>query len=594
MNIKHYILLPISALLLASCASDEAANNAPSTDDRLPLRFETSLSSERPLTRAYDKTIETTDELLSYVRHVYSDNENRTSVQASLVKIKDNKPTDALYWDNFSEFTEDGSKDLRTAGHGLQSYYGYCYNGGTPSTALTEVTGVLGWETGADQSTSGIKPYDLLWSDEQNPVTYQHAKDARGTINVPYTHAMSKFTVVVVAGEGFKADDLTTATVTLHGMNLKGTFTAPTAEVVAEESTINVKMHGLNPATTTDNKPCRAFEAVVVPNTALNGNEQQLATIEMHGNNYKVMVSDNMLTSLETGLTEGKTQSGVNYKLTVTLNKQAVAVTASLADWTDVSAEGTGEILFANDVTEQGTNDTSLKSGDSFRLWMAKEGEAFATDATTTATYDGTSKTFTNSPAIYWPNGKDQFFFRALSGNTGLEVAQGSDVLWGTSGDVAIAPRTGTVPLTFTHAMSKISFDLQTTDGADKVDLTDAKISISNLSTAGTINVGDGAITGNALTAEAISNLTDDEPIIVLPQSITNDAVLTVILSDDTKYKLQLNLCKDKNDAVITTWERGKNYAYTITLKKEDVKFSAVIKDWDPKSGSGNATLDWD
>lgn len=591
MNIKHYILLPISALLLASCASDEAANNAPSTDDRLPLRFATSLSTERPLTRAYDNTIETTDELLSYVRHVYGEGTGRTSVQASLVTIKNNQPTKALYWDDFSQATDDGSKDLHTPGHALQSYYGYCYNGATVTDGqLIEETGVLSWETGADQ-TAGIKPYDLLWSKEQTPVEYKHAKDDHGTINVPFTHAMSKFTVVVVAGDGFKADDLTTATVTLHGMNLKGTFTAPTAEVTAEGTT-EVKMHGNAASTTTDNKPCRAFEAVVVPNTALNGNEQQLATIEMHGNNYKVMVSDNMLTSWATGLTEGKSQSGVNYKLTVTLNKQAVAVTATLSGWSDVSAEGTGEIQFASDVTDQGTNDASLKSGDSFRLWMAKEGETFATDATTTATYDGSK--FTNNPAIYWPNGSDQFLFRALSGTENTSVAQGSDVLWGTSGTDAIAPRTGTVPLMFYHAMSKISFDLQTTDGEDKVNLTGAKIGISNLSTAGTINVGDGAITGNALTAEAISNLTDDEPIIVLPQSITKDAVLTVTLSDGTKYKLQLNLCKDNNDAVITAWERGKNYAYTITLKKEDVKFSAVIKDWDDVTGSGNATLDWD
>ena len=320
MNIKHYILLPISALMLAGCASDEAANNAPSTDDRLPLRFETSLSSERPLTRAIDDKIEDGDELLSYVRHVYGEGTGRTSVQASLVTIKNNQPTKELYWDDFSNSSSTDT-DLRTAGHALQSYYGYCYNGGKPTTDLVPETGVLSWETGADQ-TAGIKPYDLLWSEEQNPVEYQHAKDARGTINVPYTHAMSKFTVVVVAGDGFKADDLTTATVTLHGMNKQGTFTAPTAKVTAEGTT-EVKMHGNAASTTTDKKPCRAFEAVVVPNTALNGNEQQLATIEMDGNNYKVMVSESMLKSWTTGPTGGKTQSGVNYKLTVTLNKQA-------------------------------------------------------------------------------------------------------------------------------------------------------------------------------------------------------------------------------------------------------------------------------
>ncbi|WP_081772814.1 fimbrillin family protein [Prevotella sp. MA2016] len=583
MNIKHYILLPISALMLASCASDEAANSDSTTDERLPLRFATSLSTERPLTRAYDNTIETTDELLSYVRHVYVEGTGRTSVQASLVTIKNNQPTKALYWDDFSQATDDGSKDLHTPGHALQSYYGYCYNGATVTDGqLIEETGVLSWETGADQ-TAGIKPYDLLWSDEQNPVEYQHAKDAHGTINVPYTHAMSKFTVVVVAGDGFKTDDLTTATVTLHGMNLKGTFTAPTAKVTAEETT-EVKMHGNATSTTTDNKPCRAFEAVVVPNTALNGNEQQLATIEMDGNNYKVMVSESMLTSWATGLTGGKSRSGVNYKLTVTLNKQAVAVTATLSGWSDVSATGTGEIQFANDVKTIDTNDASLKDGDKFRLYW-KKSDAADYDYATTATYDGSK--FNNSPAIYWPNGRNSYYFRALSGTDDTSVAQGKDVLWGTSGDEAIAPRTGTVPLTFSHAMSKVQVVLKTSedDAAKAVDLTGATVTMTAITTDGSISVATGSVAaGSKSGVVTISGET-----FMVPQTIAETSRIVITWEDGTSYSLAL-----KGITNIDKWESGNSYTYTIYVEKEAVKFSAKIEPWDPKSGSGNASLDWD
>ena len=35
-------------------------------------------------------------------------------------------------------------------------------------------------------------------------------------------------------------------------------------------------------------------------------------------------------------------------------------------------------------------------------------------------------------------------------------------------------------------------------------------------------------------------------------------------------------------------------YTYPITLKKEAISFRVIIKDWDEKTGSGNANLDWD
>ena len=579
MNIKHYILLPISALMLASCASDEATNNAPSADDRLPLRFATSLSTERPLTRAYDNTIEATDELLSYVRHVYDNSGARTSVQASLVTIKDNQPTTALYWDDFSH-SNSTDTDLRTPGHALQSYYGYCYNGGTPTTALDEETGELGWTIAADQTTAeAVKTNDLLWSKEQTPVEYKHAKDDHGTINVPYTHAMSKFTVVVVAGDGFKADDLDAATVTLHGMNKQGTFTAPTAEVVAEGTTTDVKMYGHSK---TDMQ--RAFEAVVVPTTSLA--KDNLATITMAGNTYQVKVSGNMLTEWTTGITDGKSQSGVNYKLTVTLNKQAIAINATLAGWTDVAATGTGEILFANDVTEVGANDASLKSGDAFRLYWQKSNATEGYVYATTATYDGDSKTFTNIPAIYWPNGSDSYYFRALSGTDVTNVAQGKDVLWGTSGDEAIAPRTGTVPLTFSHAMSKVKVVLETSDNEkSKVDFTDAAIKMTQITTDGSIDIATGAVSAGSTTTD----VTIAGETIMVPQTISADARIIITLADGTTYSLALKGITD-----IVEWKRGESYTYTIHVEKEAVKFRAVITPWKEEKGSGNASLDWD
>ena len=79
--------------------------------------------------------------------------------------------------------------------------------------------------------------------------------------------------------------------------------------------------------------------------------DKLLATINnVDGNNYEVLLTDDILKDWAKGIDNEKSKSGVNYKLTITLNKQTITVVATLADWTDVSATGTGEINFTADV----------------------------------------------------------------------------------------------------------------------------------------------------------------------------------------------------------------------------------------------------
>ena len=614
MKLRNYLLLSISTILLASCSSEAITNDTPA-EERLPLRLEAIFSNSRAVTRAVGDAFEANDKLISLVQHVYLDGSEYKAVngiQASLVtftkgnasmengETSDLTTGEALYWDDFSNSSAEAT-DLRTANHGLRSYYGYCYNGGTPSTALTETSGVLGWTIEADQ-TKGVKQYDLLWSKTTEKVSYDHAKNNHGTLSVPFSHAMSKFTIVVVAGDGFKDDDLTTATVKLFGMNSTGTFTAPTATVAPESTTVDIDMYG-NTVSTTDHS--RAFEAVAVPQSNLSVNKH-LATITMAGNTYKVLITSDVLTKWG----DGKSKSGYNYKLTVTLNKQTVDVVATLANWNDVSATGNGEILFDADVTAvESSSYTGLKSDDSFSLWrttdLATMGDA------TTFTYDGSK--FVGATAIYWPNGSTNLYFRALAKTTAdhvltaessTSVSQGTDLLWGTSGANAIKPRTGTVPLTFSHAMSKVIVKLATTEDTDasSVDLTGATVKIVKLQTAGTIAIATGVISATGETSEVSLGTVDSEKtcsLIMVPQSIGDDVKLVITLNDGdtntdpvkqpTTYSLQLNKCAD-----IKTWMGSNQYTYTITVKKEAVQFRVLVQNWTPTTGSGNATLDWD
>lgn len=163
---------------------------------------------------------------------------------------------------------------------------------------------------------------------------------------------------------------------------------------------------------------------------------------------------------------------------------------------------------------------------------------------------------------------------------------------------------TGNVPLIFEHAMSKVIVKLATTDGTDasSVDLTGATVKIVKLQTAGTIAIDTGVISATGETSEVSLGTVDSEKtcsLIMVPQSIGYDVKLVITMNDGdtntdpvkqpTTYSLQLNKCAD-----IKKWTGGNQYTYTITVKKEAVQFRALIQDWNPATGSGQANLDWD
>lgn len=626
MKVRHYFILSLSALMLTGCTNEDINNTL--DEERLPLKLEATLNGGSRVTRAENNRFETNDKLLTFVRHVTcpegtdikteTDYTKYTKVMGGLVtftkgedamldtdtesikKTSDLSTEHILYWDDFSESSENGAKDLRTPNHGLQSYYGYCYNGTEEtSVVLSEDTGILTWSTTLNQSTAdALKKNDLLWSQSQKAVVYEHAKNERGTITVPYTHAMSMFTIVVEAKDGFKDGDLKNTIVTLKGVSEVGTFDAPKGEVTASGS-IDVTMcpDGNKAATT------RTYQAVTVPHTKLVTGHVLATITDAGGNNYEIKITEKMLEAANwgNGLTSGETKSGVNYLLNVTLKKQTISVSATLADWNTVEATGNGEIQFATDVAKVGENDNSLNDGDSFALWMAEDGAAFGTTATTKAVFSKSEDKFTNEDAIYWPDGTTKFKFRALaeqtSAHTLLAVTTTSivkdtnsklpDLLWGTSGEDAIAPRTGDVPLTFSHAMSNVVVKLETSnDDKSKVEIDKATIRITDLITDGTIAISSGDISiGNTVGEVAVDGET-----IMVPQTISTDAKLIITLADKkTTYSLKLSTIDN-----ITKWVRGNQYTYTIHLEKEEMKFSATIQPWIEKTGSGKADLDWD
>lgn len=656
---------------LVSCKDYEEADSATFLEgqSKTPIAVQTNLSTAQR-SRAFDKTFEKNDQLFAYIeagkmvngvfdatastfkwadnfsltRQVTTSKEEGKGNITSTTEDSDLSPI--IYWDDFSST----AYDLREDGRGIRLKYGYCYNGGKANASnntsdAAKEAGTLTWTVLSDLSAAeAMKKSDLLYAKTQEMITYGHDPESRGTLILPYTHAMSKITINVTTGEGYDAskENFASSVLTLKNMQVKADVDAPNATVEA------VSTAGIDDITTFNKAKAETtatYQAIVAPTNLTAGNI--LATIaNIDGNNYDIPLTDGILDAwkaedkliasnevIYNGIAQAKpnkplsraniyagtgylTKPGIHYILDVTVDKQKITIRATITDWESVKADGKGEIKFNADVKTI-DKDNSITSG-SFDIFHATTTDALA--KTTTATY--TEGKWVNTPNIYWENGSTNYYFRGLASydgskpstvNGSLNATQGTDLLWattaahnGTEADgtshnyaegAAINPRTGDIPMQFYHAMSKLTVNLTTAAEGDAaaVDLEGAKISISNLSTTGTIAIADGTIAKGDNVENAIDKMQaniSNYP--VIPQELNTFSIITITLADGTTYKLNLRDCIDADNNNVIEWTRGKHYTYTIYLEKEKITFRALVKDWVDATGSGSATLEWD
>ena len=657
---RHWMMVAAGWLALTGCsdAMDPIPNPTPDPftpeTGREALSITATLSGSAVQTKAAGSNLAVGDVLYAYIRQVKQEggSSNYTPVDASVeswvtLTVKGASaavnPTvtpkqestssfqETVYWDDFSSTAH----DLRAEGHALQSYYGYCYNGKEGDFKPNEHAGILTWQVAADQ-TGGYQKSDLLWSKTQDPVQYVHGTQgvptSHGTLTIPYTHAMSKVTVVVKT-DGFGEAALGSTSAALTQVYQKGEMNAPEGKVTpSDASKGDIQMHPIAGET------AKTFEALMIPGLELTDGLTLAQINNVANNNYKITITPNILTAWKDQLAEGKTKPGVNYKLTLTVRKQSVNIVASLTDWVDVEAQGEGIVRFANDVTRiTGVTGGALADESKVDVFWVKQTAAGAALSTvtkgnyaTTSTYHATDQKWTNAPALFWDKGTDCYFFRGLAKQEGdaiksympasgsdyysFDVEQGTDLLWATTpkhtGEiegggtkdyaegVAINPRTGNVPLRFDHAMSQISFTLKSSSegDADHVDLDGATLSLAQVVKKGTIEPANGTITPSAVAEDKADLPLTTDPSIVVPQTLTDEMILTIRLKNNVStYKIALNKClTNETGTAVTTWEGGKHYTYTITLKKEAVQLIAFVKNWTEVTVSGDANLDWD
>lgn len=308
--------------------------------------------------------------------------------------------------------------------------------------------------------TNGWANYDLLTSNNIQPVA--DGKDYDGTYKfddylsdkntdnkkssniLEFTHAMTKITVQLTAGEGFprtKEDDPTTAhfeaapTVTLEGFNYTGSVSVEAkTSIPTDNTTANIKMHlkdGGAAHTAT-------FDALVFPGNVF-ADDKQILTFTADGNTLHVnatelnkaikkAIDETTLTGYPIGTTSGDPKAydlhllqAWNYLLKITVKKTDLDITATILDWNTVVAEEEEPKI---NVTEVYGHEGSAfaQNFDFFR--STNKASGYSKDAWVEHKETSGTHTYIFHDQLYWPNHQTHYFFRGVYPRIGTSTGE--------------------------------------------------------------------------------------------------------------------------------------------------------------------------
>lgn len=349
------------------------------------------------------------------------------------------KFTDAerLYWDDYG--TADPGNKTTGRAEGL-TIYGVAVNGVTTAPTVSDWAS-LSWTLSADQSQASV------WGKEDLLISNNIKADKDGTLKfddlyptpqsgvsniIEFTHAMSKITINLIAGEGFPttgvgetakkfgAEPEVVLTSNLYGETSKTewAYTKGTVNVITGAVSSPNTLAAITTITTkTDDAEFTVIkEALVMPGSTFADNAQVLSILA-DGNRYYVS-SEKIRAAIDAAITAGKhlnsytTQPGKNYVFKVIVNKTGIDVTATIKNWEDVTADPVTPIInFSGCYGQEGTN-----FAKGFTLYRSKTVTGSYIDGltegnTSTVSY-GT--TYTMSPQLYWPDHQTHYFFRGV------------------------------------------------------------------------------------------------------------------------------------------------------------------------------------
>lgn len=335
-------------------------------------------------------------------------------------------------------------------------------------------------------------------------------------------------------------------------------------------------------------------------------------------------------------------KAGINYEFTFRVGKTAIdKIQAKVVDWVTVAATATPDNahpLTINMETLAGT-ETPVES----YLYKSATNAEGLTDVekgySNSDRFQLAGNTNVQNTGWYWPSNSTYYHFRTISpqldltqdGTTNdnyLTMVSGAvntekDYVWGAplkeehtapvtnhviNYDAengykdylypAIGPTKDNIHITQLHMMSDLEINLQTTTDAATVTLAGATVSLVNYASTANLMIGTGLVVPNSssiTTTDAITKITDVTKYTWrnVPQPLSRgDAAadkvgLKITLTDGNIYEIKdlSNLTvaiTGSTDTKIQSWEPGKKYVYTLTLKKSAIdNIKATVVDWE-------------
>lgn len=316
---KNYILLAAAALMLGACGNDENLDNL---NGPVELRLTSGLEVQTRNSHNLDQLLKNGEQV-----HVWVD---------------DAKTDEELYADNTLTAGEQGALT-----GGITMYFPetgnnvdiYAIHGNWGSTALTgfwgtELTHSVAQDQRTGQDTDGYAQSDLVYAKSTDVSRAGNPT----TVNLIFTHLLSKVEVVLVRGEGYpninKVEILNTKLDAKFTPNRESEITA-TADGTIDGTTLNAieidkDLTSSKNAAGDDESKKKLNEAIIVPQTLAKGTPFIRVTTN-EGGELIYRLKEETTFALAT-----------KYRYTITANLTGLEVTATITPWDQKTGDDNG------------------------------------------------------------------------------------------------------------------------------------------------------------------------------------------------------------------------------------------------------------
>lgn len=453
----------------------------------------------------------------------------------------------------------------------------YPYNGELPETMIMPLS------VASQTSLAGI---DLMTAEHMTG----DSKD-NPNVHLRFYHRLCKVIFNLEAEEG-SGIDLAGCRLAIKGMNTTGSYDLMSETIaITDESIANINVP-VSGATAT---------GIVLPRPAGEG-----VTFEVTTANRAVYTA---ILPADVPFESGKVNT-----LGITLKKTKPTVTADIADWTgghekDMEAvhiiidgggtvqgfETNDEITFyqiGSDNKVAGTNKGTVKENGTTGKVIGLESDWDAANMIGSH-ISAVSPASINKVAV----GGDSFEWTSFDTTTQKNK---EDILTAVSPDIT-AETSGNIPLSFDHALSKVTVNIIAGTGFTVDELKGVTVALQNLFLKGTVNVAAGTATASTTESDKTASFTPEKlstttgstvaasyEALVMPQTVTAATALVTATYSGIGYTSTVADLGISGDLVL---EPGKNNTINITFQKTGVSFTTSVAGW--RAGtSGSATIE--